>query len=119
MSTDNCVNELMLLRLQKIGGDKLLSKMIDLFIEDAGKKVDCACCAFQEGDLDGVARAVHSLRSSAGNIGADSLVELAGKIENIIRQKADDPLTELVPDLKVQFSNVITVLAEKRKEIGA
>ena len=57
-------------RLKRLGGVKLLREMIDLFLGHAPTRVEAALAAGAIGDITGVNRAVHSLKSSVANLGA-------------------------------------------------
>lgn len=68
-------------RLHGLGGDTLVDKMIVAFLANASLNVDAACAALAWRDADGVERAAHSLKSSAANLGAVRLQELARSAE--------------------------------------
>ena len=73
-------------RIAKLGGEGLVRKMIDAFLENAERRVGAAREVLDSGALDAVARAAHSLNSSAGNVGATRLMELAREIEGRSRE---------------------------------
>jgi HPt (histidine-containing phosphotransfer) domain-containing protein len=68
-------------RLRRLGGDKFLGEMIELFLDYAAKKVAEAVRAQAAGDLAGVQKAVHPVKSSAGNVGATQVQALATRLE--------------------------------------
>lgn len=68
-------------RLNRLGGKKLVSEMIRLFLENIPGKITEAFEAEKKGDLKTVERAAHSIKSSAGNLGAVRLEELALETE--------------------------------------
>ena len=67
-------------RLCRLGGEKFAGEMIDLFGSFGGKKIAEARQARQTGNLTALAEAVHPLKSSAGNVGAVRVQELAAQI---------------------------------------
>ena len=71
-----------LARLEKIGGENLVRKMIAAFRSNSAQRLAAARQALAAGDLAALERAAHSLKSSAGNIGAVELVRLAAQIED-------------------------------------
>ena len=73
-------------RIAKLGGEGLVRRMVGAFLENAEGRVGAACEVVDAGALDSIARAAHSLRSSAGNVGAARLVELAREIEERSRE---------------------------------
>ena len=103
MGDVNQFDETVLTRLHKLGGETLVRRMIDLFLENAPKRVEAARLGDQDGDLEAVRQAVHSLKSTAGNLGAITLQELAGKIEQLARGQQQEATSELMPNLEDTF----------------
>ena len=68
-------------RLRSWGGDALLGRMITLFEELAPERAEALEEGLARGDLERVERAAHSLKSSAGNLGAEELRRQAGRLE--------------------------------------
>ena len=83
-------------RLQRLGGDEFVVKMIDLFAGYAREKLAAAHQAHAAGELEGVADAVHPIKSSAGNVGAKHVQDLA-------RQSNGEPLAGLLEELDRAF----------------
>lgn len=75
----------MLDEIREVGGDELLREMMALFTERTPERLRAAARAQASGDLEGAARALHSLRSAAGTVGATRLAELAGELERDAR----------------------------------
>lgn len=67
------LDEAALDRLRSFGGDKLLSGMIELFLENAPTKAADAREALDCGDSAALRAALHALKSSAGQLGALSV----------------------------------------------
>ena len=63
----DAIDESTLERLRKLGGDALLSKMVDLFISHAEPAIEEASAGVKSGDIEVVQRVAHSLKSSAGS----------------------------------------------------
>lgn len=68
-------------RLREWGGADLLARMIDLFVELGEDRLSQMEAASREGALEQVERAAHSLKSSAGNLGANRLRAVAAELE--------------------------------------
>jgi HPt (histidine-containing phosphotransfer) domain-containing protein len=68
-------------KLRQLGGEKFVADMAALFFQYAPQRLAAACAASQAGDLQAVEKAVHALKSSAGQIGARRVEELATQIE--------------------------------------
>lgn len=60
-------------RLRAFGGEKLLRGMIELFVSNAPAKLADAREALDCGDAAALRRALHGLKSSAGQLGAASV----------------------------------------------
>lgn len=75
-------------RLNRIGGRAFLLEMIELFLEHAPQRLATARAAFEGGDFPGVYGAAHSLKSTAGNLGARALQDVAERAEE--RAAAED-----------------------------
>ncbi len=105
-------------RLHRLGDNAFVIKMIDLFIEYAGTKVAEACAAQAAGDLEGVQRAVHPIKSSAGNVGACRVQELAQRIEDLAQHGPSERLAAMLPALEQAFEAVKHELAARRDSLS-
>ncbi len=95
-----------LARLEEIGGADFVREMIDLFLQIAPQRLDDARRGAQVGDMDAVARAVHPLKSSAGNLGADAMQELAEHIEQMAVSRCPDAVAALMPRLEQSYADI-------------
>lgn len=73
-------------RLRRLGGGELVRRMGRLFVSLGEERVAAARAGVTYGDLDTIERAAHSLKSSAGNVGA---VELQRAAETAERASAE------------------------------
>jgi HPt (histidine-containing phosphotransfer) domain-containing protein len=107
-----------LARLRRIGGDRLLGEMIDLFLAHVPERVASAVAAGKAGDWQEVGRAAHSLKSSAGNVGMTAVRELAVALEQ--RAAADDgaAVAPLLRDLEEAFPRWTALLLEERRKLA-
>ena len=103
-------------RLRKLGGDALVSRIIELFCSHSSAKVQEARECLKRDDLQNFGRAIHSLRSSAGNVGAGHLFELSGKLERLATENKDSEIRLLFPELERAFEQARSVLQEKRRD---
>ena len=106
-------------RLKKFGGDKLLGDMIALFLATAPERIDAARAAGARGDVDGAERALHSLRSSAAQLGALHLQRLSEQGERRARAGSLDGLTQLAAGLEQELARVRAWLIKARDEGAA
>ena len=105
-------------RLQRLGDTAFVCKMIDLFLEYAGQKIVEARVAYSAGNLAGVEKAVHPIKSSAGNVGARRIQDLASRIEELARQGHSETLAASINELEQVFAAVKPVLEEKRQSLS-
>lgn len=68
-------------RLRRLGGGELVRRMGRLFVSLGEERVTAARAGVTYGDLDTIERAAHSLKSSAGNVGAVELQRFAEAAE--------------------------------------
>lgn len=73
-------------RLVRVGGQDLLIRMIELYLEHAPGRMDAIRRAVESGDGAALYQAAHSLKGTAGNLGAIGLQE---KVERLERAATD------------------------------
>ena len=117
MSENQNLDPAALERLHKLGGDAFVGKMIGLFLDYAGGKVAAARQAQAEGNLAAMQEAVHPIKSSAGNVGARRVQELAQQIEQLARQGQGDKLAALTGELEAAFAAVKVELTQKKSSL--
>src|SRR5262245_22880040 len=101
-------------RLRKLGGDALILRMFELFLGHAGSKVAEARARYDAGDLPAVERAAHSVKSSAGNLGAMRLFELAGTLERLAASGDLSEAARVVDEVERAFDCVKARIDEQR-----
>jgi len=74
--------------LRELGGDEdpgLVFDLIETFLEDAPRHLREMIRAFDEGDLDRMQRAAHTLKSSSASMGGIALHEVCRDMETAAR----------------------------------
>ncbi len=112
------LDEQVIERLKKLGGDGFLAELLDLFAENAPAKLQEALDADKRGDLTQMERAVHSLKSSAGNLGAFQLMELCNRIETLAAEGQAGQTSPLVSELQAAYERVDSRLKAIRSSGG-
>jgi len=115
MSAPHGLDPAALANLRRLGGDDFLAKMIDLFLEHTPRRVQAARAEQQAGNLPGVALAAHSIKSSAANLGARALQDLAARLEEAATASQTDVCATLVPELEAAFQQAVAWLTAERK----
>jgi len=82
-------------RLATRFGAHFVIQLIDIFIAQGRERLTAAELGIADGDVTAVVAAAHALKSSAGNLGAKPLGELAAEIER--RGTAGAAITVLAP----------------------
>jgi CheY-like chemotaxis protein/HPt (histidine-containing phosphotransfer) domain-containing protein len=107
-------------RLRKLGGDPFAAEMIGLFLEYTTQKIAEGRKAQAAGDLAGVQKAMHPIKSSAGNVGAGQVQTLATRIEDLAKNGQGETLGGLLAEmertfgaLKPQFEQIQQSLSKK------
>jgi HPt (histidine-containing phosphotransfer) domain-containing protein len=77
--------------------------------------VGLALGSYDAGDLEGVERAAHSIRSSAGNVGAEELRDIASKIEMLASKRDHAGLHPLLADLEQAFQKAKAILEQEKR----
>jgi HPt (histidine-containing phosphotransfer) domain-containing protein len=104
-------------RLLKLGGPKFTMEMIDLFGSYGGKKMAEARLAQQAGKLTALADAAHPLKSSAGNLGAVRVQELAAQLEWSARAQKAEAAAAQLDELERAFAEACSALEAERARL--
>ena len=88
--------------LVEIGGSEFVGELVALFRDQRGL-IDEASQASAAGDLEEVARLVHSLKSSAGNLSASALFEVCKGAEVAARTGDGASAARLVEQMPALF----------------
>jgi HPt (histidine-containing phosphotransfer) domain-containing protein len=105
-------------RLREWGGEKLLAQMVRLFLQNAPQRMDQVRSYRDGGDGKEAERGAHSLKSSAANVGARRVRELAAEIERAAGDGDHAAVTAALPDLEEAFSQAIRALESVAKEVS-
>jgi HPt (histidine-containing phosphotransfer) domain-containing protein len=81
-----------------VGRDRV-AQLIGLFLESSSGRVSDVRSGLADGEAQRIERAAHSLKSSAGNLGASRLHFLAAQLEEVAAGGLSPPLVELVDTL--------------------
>lgn len=102
--TDPRFDDKPLAMLRRVGRESLARKMIDLFLGSAPGRVAAIAAAHAAGDLTAAGRAAHSLKPSAGQLGAVALQSVCQEIEDASTAGDAAAVGSLLPRLADEFS---------------
>jgi len=118
MSETSAFNPAAIERLFKLGGQKFTLDMIDLFFSYGAQKMAAAHEAWQAGNLVALAAAAHPLKSSAGNVGAGRVQELAGQVELSAQDQNAVLAGTQLDELEHAFAESKSFLAAERTRLA-
>jgi HPt (histidine-containing phosphotransfer) domain-containing protein len=100
-------------KLRQLGGDELLSEMVALFTSHAESMIGKAVRGYEIGEPKMLRHAAHSLKSSAGNLGAVRLQALAEKIEILMDSSDLRSIRPALAELQDAYAAAKSRLAEE------
>lgn len=83
MTADPVLDGVALERLEKLGGTALVRQMIELYLANGAERIRALQDGAAAADAAQVERAAHTLKSSAGNLGALRLQRTAEALETV------------------------------------
>jgi len=105
-------------RLLSLGGEPFLKQMIDIVLPQAEARVAAAREGLATGDLAAVRLAVHSLRSTAGNVGATLLLAAATRAEELAKELRAGELEPALAAVAAEWIRVRAALEARRESLA-
>lgn len=118
MPADEPLDSSTVQKLRRLGGDEFARQMIDIFLDFVPNKLAEARKAKEEANLKGLEKAVHAVKSSAGNLGAARFRDLASRIESLARETSSEAAWALLPELLDEFQRVKSALETAKTTLG-
>ena len=107
------------LRARTGGDDALMKEVVGLFLEDCPDRLDAIRQALEVGDTTGVHRSVHTLKGSAGNFGAPSVIAVAKRLEALAGEGNLEACRKAFPELEDRVRELTNALAAELKSSRA
>ena len=108
-----------LARLRRFGGERLLNDMIGLYLETASRRIAAAQEGLAAGDASTAGNALHSLKSSSGQLGALRLSMLCEEGEAMARSGMLAGLEAVLRESREELERVERWLESERSEPSA
>ena len=105
--------------LQETGSQNLVQKVVQTYLESSEKLATQLHAAIDSADAEGVARTVHTLKSSSANVGALKLAGLCKTLETAGRQSDFSKAAELHRQIQQEYEQVIDALKLRMKAAAA
>ena len=99
-------------RLKEWGGPDLQKKMVDLFLTHAQERLDQIGEGVATRDTAKAETGAHTLKSSAGNVGAQRVQALAQDAEALAEAGNIEDIEAMLPTLRKEFDAACTALKE-------
>jgi two-component system, sensor histidine kinase len=90
------------------------AKLAELFLRDAGQRLEDLRVAVQRADLPAIARHAHAIRGSAANLGAQHLAQICADIEARAKVAELDATSECLDGLQREFARTCAALTANR-----
>ena len=100
--------------LRELGGDDFLGELIDTFLDDAPVSLAALRRSLEDGDVDELRRAAHTLKSNGATFGAREFSELCRRLEQQARTGELDGAAGLVDSIEEEYATFRQVLTELR-----
>jgi HPt (histidine-containing phosphotransfer) domain-containing protein len=95
-----------------------VNELIDLFLEELSLRLADLHSALMCADIEAAGRAAHTLKGSAGNVGAMGLMEIAGQIEKQASEGRPN-LGSLMSRLEKEAARVAAALEQQKRADAA
>jgi HPt (histidine-containing phosphotransfer) domain-containing protein len=93
-------------QLTPAGEPDVLAQVLNLFLDEVPQRMDRLRNAWAAGNIEEVHRAAHSLKGSAGNVGARRLYEVCNRLDEKGQSGDLSGVATLVDALGVEFGKV-------------
>jgi hypothetical protein len=103
-------------RLEKAGGEALLVRVIDQFLQAARQGLESACDGGKAGNLEIVGRSLRGMQEAAARLGAVDVRDLAAHIERLAVQGGKDLILPLLCQLDRILGQTEHWLLSERRE---
>ena len=112
----SALQQIVLLDQQTGGG--LLVELLGMFFEGTPKRLAALAEALAGADAKAVERELHSIRGSAGALGAIDLMALAGVLERAAREGALAEVVAGTLELRAAFDEACALLKAEQARLG-
>ncbi|MBK8816929.1 MAG: response regulator [Methylococcaceae bacterium] len=90
---------------------QIMQRLIELYLTNAGTLLTNLEKAWEQGNIESIKEAAHTLKSSSLQIGASRLAEMCRTVETEARQQRFDKSNHVVTEMRQQFSITTTALS--------
>ncbi len=109
------VNPVALARIRKAGGEPLLDKLLEYFLASAPTRYRQLVTAMDRDDWKEVEFHAHALKSSSGNVGAETLRGILNEIECAAEARQPEVVHGAQGALQIHFEEFMQALQSLKK----
>jgi HPt (histidine-containing phosphotransfer) domain-containing protein len=102
--------------MREAGAEAAVEEILELFVRDAGGRLDALAMATTAGNPEDIAKAAHAFKSSAGSIGARGLAAVLEELEHAGRAGAVDTARRQFARARREAEAVVSYLRHGRQE---
>ena len=97
--------------MDRVGGDaEFMAELIDTYVADAPQQLEALNASLAIGDVDGLVRPAHTLKSSSASLGALRLTERCRQLELTAKAGSLDGATESIEGIAAELELVVAAL---------
>jgi len=96
--------------LRELGGDALVAQVIDAFVADAPDVLATVRLSLEQGDVDKLRRAAHTLKSNSATIGAVAFSELCRELEQRAKNGDLAGAAEVAARIDAEYAGLHTAI---------
>ncbi len=93
-----------------------LVELIDTYLTDSPELIEQMRAGLAAGDIEGVRRAAHSLKSNSASFGATRLAGVARELEMIAKSGTLEGTGPKLAAIEVEYAQLLPVLVELKNE---
>lgn len=94
------------------GDGDLLAELFQLFLTDTPPRLDAIEAAIAGGDAPALQRAAHTLKGSAGGLGATRIQAICMELEHTAKRGTTEGTAALAATLRLEYLRVTRAIAE-------
>lgn len=98
--------------LRKVGrdGDKMVTRVINLFLKSSPTLAENLAVAAKVGDLTAAGRHAHALKSASGNVGSRTLPTMLADVESMAKAGNADGVQTLADEVNTAYEDLVMAL---------
>ena len=100
--------------LRSLGGDELVSEIVDAFLSEATADVDALRAAADASDAEALERVAHRFKSASAVVGALHVSEFAARLQTLGRSGSAEGAREIVQELEAAWQAAFAELTPLR-----